>query len=368
MRWCEPFRSPEGERKMRAGTADLRHRGDALHFDALPGGKSMGEVDWFRYPFVRDSSCGRRWLQIQSDLGLAKNTVEVYGRGLDEYLRFLRDLEIDPKECKREIIASFIRRLTLKPGATRGKVISIRAKAVLSNATLQQRLTAVRLFYDFLVEEQLCEKNPVARGRYTPGKAFGSMSQRGLVHRARATIASQLYNAREPLSLFELQEWLGHRSPTSTQSYAKISPTKLARSYNAAGYFERNLRTIEVLVDQTAVRNGLANGVPWKYYDLGHGYCTYDFFDQCPHRMACAKCSFYQPKDATAAFLLEGKNNLLRMRQEIPLGESEIAALDDGVSALESLLSRLSNVPSPAGPTPLQLRGDSLVKIQLKGE
>jgi len=195
-----------------------------------------------------------------------------------------------------------------------------------------------------------------------------STDARGTItcHRARATIASQLYNAREPLSLFELQEWLGHRSPTSTQSYAKISPTKLARSYNAAGYFERNLRTIEVLVDQAAVRNGLANGIAWKYYDLGHGYCTYDFFDQCPHRMACAKCSFYQPKDATAAFLLEGKNNLLRMRQEIPLGDSEIAALDDGVSALESLLSRLAHVPTPAGPSPLQLRGDSLVQIELK--
>ena len=183
-------------------------------------------------------------------------------------------------------------------------------------------------------------------------------------HRARATIASQLYNAREPLSLFELQEWMGHRSPQSTQSYAKISPTKLARSYNAAGYFKRNLRTIEVLVDQQAIRKELASDTPWKYYDLGHGYCTYDFFDQCPHRMACAKCSFYQPKDSTASTLLEGKNNLLRMRQEIPLGESEIAALDDGVSALDSLLGRLANVPTPAGPTPLELRGESLVQIQ----
>jgi integrase len=183
-------------------------------------------------------------------------------------------------------------------------------------------------------------------------------------HRARATIASQLYNAREPLSLFELQEWLGHRRPQSTQSYAKISPTKLMKSYNAAGYFERNLRTIEVLVDQEAVRKGLSSDTAWKYYDLGPGYCTYDFFDQCPHRMACAKCSFYLPKDATGALLLEGKRNLLRMRQEIPLGESELAALDDGVDALESLLSRLATVATPAGPTPLQLRGETLVQIQ----
>jgi integrase len=33
-------------------------------------------------------------------------------------------------------------------------------------------------------------------------------------HRARSTIASQLYNAREPMTLFELQGWLGHSTPT----------------------------------------------------------------------------------------------------------------------------------------------------------
>ena len=32
-------------------------------------------------------------------------------------------------------------------------------------------------------------------------------------HRARSTIATQLYNAKEPMTLFELQAWLGHRSP-----------------------------------------------------------------------------------------------------------------------------------------------------------
>ncbi|GAA5103790.1 site-specific integrase [Haloechinothrix salitolerans] len=38
-------------------------------------------------------------------------------------------------------------------------------------------------------------------------------------HRARSTIASQLYNAKEPMTLFELQAWLGHRSPNTTQHY-----------------------------------------------------------------------------------------------------------------------------------------------------
>jgi hypothetical protein len=127
------------------------------------------------------------------------------------------------------------------------------------------------------------------------------------------------------------------------------------KSYSDAGYFGRNLRAIEVLIDQEKVRAGVGAQEAWKFYDLGHGYCTYDFFDQCPHRMACAKCSFYMPKGATASVLLEGKNNLLRMRQEIPLTDAEAAAVDDGASALESLLKRLANVRTPAGPTPLQL-------------
>jgi hypothetical protein len=118
-------------------------------------------------------------------------------------------------------------------------------------------------------------------------------------HRARSTIASQLFNAKEPMTLFELQEWLGHSSPEATQHYVKTTPTKLAKSYADAGYFARNLRAIEVLIDQESVRNGRAATEPWKFYDLGHGYCTYDFFDQCPHRIACAKCSFYLPKDST---------------------------------------------------------------------
>src|ERR1700728_3273455 len=66
-------------------------------------------------------------------------------------------------------------------------------------------------------------------------------------HRACSTIASQLYNARELMTLIELQEWLGHTTPTAAQHDAKITPMKVAKSYSDAGYFARNLRAIEVL-------------------------------------------------------------------------------------------------------------------------
>ena len=147
----------------------------------------------------------------------------------------------------------------------------------------------------------------------------------------------------------------GPRDSNATQHYAKITPLKVAKSYADAGYFARNLRAIEVLVDQDVVRSGLAATEPWKYYDLGHGYCTYDFFEQCQHRMACAKCDFYMPKDSSAALLLEGKTHLLRLLQEIPLGEAEQATVEDGIAAYENLLSKLADVPTPAEPTPHQI-------------
>ena len=172
-------------------------------------------------------------------------------------------------------------------------------------------------------------------------------------HRARSTIASQLYNAKEPMTLFELQAWLGHRTPNTTQHYAKITPNTLSKAYSEAGYFARNVRAIEVLVDRDAVASGAAAaGEPWQHYDLGHGWCTYSFFEQCPHRMACARCDFYTPKGSTKAQLLEAKDNLQRMRAEIPLSDEERAAVDDGHDALDALLNRLADIPTPAGPTP----------------
>ncbi|WP_327122084.1 site-specific integrase [Streptomyces sp. NBC_01341] len=178
-------------------------------------------------------------------------------------------------------------------------------------------------------------------------------------HRARSTIASQLYNAKEPMTLFELQAWLGHRSPQSTQYYAKITPNTLSKAYSEAGYFERNVRTIEVLVDRDAVASGAAaTGEPWQYYDLGHGLCSYTFFEQCQHRMACARCDFYTPKESTRTQLVEAKANLQRMLVSIPLTDEERAAVDDGQSALDRLLERLAEVATPAGPTPNELRAE----------
>ena len=113
---------------------------------------------------------------------------------------------------------------------------------------------------------------------------------------------------------------------------------------------------IEVLVDRDSVQSGAAaSGAPWQYFDLGHGHCTYSFFEQCPHRMACARCDFYVPKDSTKGQLLEARGNLQRMLAQIPLTDDEQPAVEDGAAAVERLLDRLRDIPTPAGPTPRDL-------------
>lgn len=182
-------------------------------------------------------------------------------------------------------------------------------------------------------------------------------------HRARASIASQLYNAKEPLTLFELKEYLGHKNLASTQYYARVDPTKLASRVAKAGYLEQNMATIEVLLDQDAVRSGAAaQGEVWKYYDLGHGYCTNDFWAQCKHRMACARCPFYRPKNTSIEQLVEGKANLVRMLEFVKLTEDEKLLVTEGIELHQTLIEQLADVPTPAGPTPREL------EVQRQGE
>jgi hypothetical protein len=70
--------------------------------------------------------------------------------------------------------------------------------------------------------------------------------------------------------------------------------------------------------------------------------------------MACARCDFYTPKDSSQAQLLEAQANLQRMLAFIPLTDDERAAVEDGQAALQALLTRLADIPTPAGPTPRQ--------------
>jgi integrase/recombinase XerD len=135
-----------------------------------------------KWPVLGRNELASGWLRIWADLGRAPRTIDAYARGLAEYLDVCERESVDPATANRAHVAVFVRELTSRPSRHGPSVVSIDSGAGLSNATIQQRLVPVRLFYDHLIEEGLRESNPVGRGKYTPGRKFGG-HERGLVPR-----------------------------------------------------------------------------------------------------------------------------------------------------------------------------------------
>jgi site-specific recombinase XerD len=147
--------------------------------------RRSNEIEWDRFPRVRRIVEGKKWLEVQHMLGLAPNTVEAYGRGLDDFLRWCERAGVEAVDAGRAELASYVGDLRDRPGPRGRGVVGLDSGTGLSNATMQQRLTAIRLFFDFLIEEGRRDTNPVGRGRYTAGKGFGGKRERGLLARRK---------------------------------------------------------------------------------------------------------------------------------------------------------------------------------------
>jgi integrase/recombinase XerD len=133
-----------------------------------------------RCPALAACPLGARWLAVQADLGRSPRTIDAYRRSLVDFLGFCGRHDVDAVGAGRAEIAAYVRDLRERPGARGANVVAIDSGAGLANATLQLRLTVVRLFLDFLVEEGVRDRNPIGRGHRARD---GSGGRRGLVAR-----------------------------------------------------------------------------------------------------------------------------------------------------------------------------------------
>jgi integrase/recombinase XerD len=133
-----------------------------------------------RWPALASRPIAIRWLAVLADSGRSPRTVLAYARSLVDYLAWCDRAGVEVETAGRAEIAGYLRDLRERPGRHGANVISLTSGVGLSNATLQLRVTVVRLFYDFLVEEQVRDRNPVARGYRS---ADGRSGRRGLVGR-----------------------------------------------------------------------------------------------------------------------------------------------------------------------------------------
>lgn len=104
-------------------------------------------IRWDRCPLVAADRHGRAWLTLQSHRGLAPNTLDAYSRGLERYFHFLTQPRLSCVSVTRSEVALYLG--SLQADGSR-----------LSNATMQQLLTVVRLFHGYLMEEGVRPNNP----------------------------------------------------------------------------------------------------------------------------------------------------------------------------------------------------------------
>lgn len=159
-------------------------------------------------------------------------------------------------------------------------------------------------------------------------------------HRARAQIASMLHNGPVPMTVAQIQTWLGHRRISSTAYYAETLLLTENTVYANIEMFDRNLRMVQVYVD-TAESGGVR-----LYYDVGDGLCAFPEWHSCPHRLACLKCQYFVPRDV--AVQIRARDGVRRFLEEIPnLTDTERRAADGDERALAELVEQNSHLPPP---------------------
>lgn len=117
--------------------------------------------------FTASMTLVEQWLGLLMDLGRADATIKAYRGALVHYLRYCEAKSLSPPDARFDDFSGYIR--PQLPGMA----------CPVASATLQLRISAVRLWYEFLSYRGHCETSPVPRAML-PGPAF---SRRGLVPR-----------------------------------------------------------------------------------------------------------------------------------------------------------------------------------------
>lgn len=137
----------------------------------------MARINWDGFPLLREQEQAWRWLHFTANIGRAPNTIDAYGCAVEDFLRFCATSEVDPVAATPDVVADWIGEMHARTLTAAGLELG---GVGLANATIQQRVVALRSFYDYLVEDGLRERNPVRRGQ---SSRYGGRARHGLVGR-----------------------------------------------------------------------------------------------------------------------------------------------------------------------------------------
>lgn len=111
----------------------------------MPRRPATPGIRWERLPLVRELPPARDWLLLEAGAGLSAATLDAYSRAVERYLAYCRERRINAGAATTEHVAAYLAEL---------------ASTGLGRAARLQRLTALRLFYAYVVERGLRGNNP----------------------------------------------------------------------------------------------------------------------------------------------------------------------------------------------------------------
>lgn len=97
----------------------------------------------------------KNFLDEYKHKGMAENTVKTYEIHLRHYYSYLKQNNLDYRTIKPKDIRNYT-----KASANRGD----------SNSTINVRLSAIKTFYDYALEQEITEHNPIVKTLYLKGK------------------------------------------------------------------------------------------------------------------------------------------------------------------------------------------------------
>ncbi|MET8809023.1 hypothetical protein [Streptomyces sp. NPDC004546] len=65
----------------------------------------MAPIPWGKFPTLAEHQQARRWLQFMANIGRAPNTIDAYGRAVEDHLLFCAAAGTDPVLAGADAVA-----------------------------------------------------------------------------------------------------------------------------------------------------------------------------------------------------------------------------------------------------------------------
>lgn len=179
------------------------------------------------------------------------------------------------------------------------------------------------------------------RNGITQSTITGELISGGAIHRYRHTIGTTLLN--NGWSQREVQEFLGHDSPTMTSAYAAITDETLTRKVRE---FQAQQEEARVTAGE-AVHHPGVEALRHKFvYELAGGGCTLPANQSCDVRdNPCEGCVFFAKGGADEQSVQEGRRKRLKLHIEQATDPAEVALNQRTLDAIETTLETSPEEP-----------------------